>query len=81
MDFLKKLWPTPFKIKEKDLASFLVQLIIFILICAVAGIVIGILNAIPIVNIISGIAGSLMGVYGFVGVVLCILQFLGVLKN
>lgn len=80
MDLLKKFWPTPFKIKEKDLASFLIQLIIFIVIVAVVGFLIGILADLPIIGIIFSIAGSLIGVYNIVGIVLCVLRFLGIVK-
>ena len=80
MDYLKLLWPTPFKIKEKDLVSFLVQLIIFILLTVLIGVAIWLLSAIPIVNIVASIAGSLMGLYTIVGIVLCVLKFLDVLK-
>ena len=77
MDTLKKLWPTPFKIKEKDIASFLIQLIIFLVICAVAGAVIGLLAKIPLLGIIFPIIGALVEVYGLVGIVLCVLKFIG----
>ena len=77
MDTLKKLWPTPFKIKEKDIASFLIQLIIFLVICAVAGAVIGLLAKIPLLGIIFSIIGALVEVYGLVGIVLCVLKFIG----
>jgi hypothetical protein len=80
MDFLKKLWPTPFKIERKNLVSFLVQLIIFLVICAVVGVLIGVLSSIPIVGIIFWIVGSLMELYSIIGVVLCILVFLDVIK-
>ncbi len=79
MDFLKTLWPTPFKIQKGNLASFLIQLIIFIVVCAVVGVLIGVLAGIPIVGIVFGIIGSLMGLYSLIGVVLCILIFAGVL--
>ena len=78
MDFLKTLWPTPFKIKKGDLASFLIQLIIFLVMTAVAGVVIGFLSSIAVIGVIFSILGSLMGVYSLVGVVLCILVFVGV---
>lgn len=81
MDLLKKFWPTPFKIKEKDLTSFLIQLIIFIVIVAVVGFLIGILSALPIIGIIFSIVGSLIGVYNIVGIVLCVLKFLGIVKS
>lgn len=78
MDLIKKIWPTPFKIEKGNLASFLIQLIIFIVITAVAGVVIGLLSGIPIIGIVFAIVGSLLGLYTLVGIVLCILNFLGV---
>ena len=80
MDMLKKLWPTPFKIERKNLSSFLIQLIIFIVVCAVVGVLIGVLSAIPILGIIFWIVGSLLEIYSIVGVVLCVLVFLDVIK-
>ena len=77
MDTLKKLWPTPFKIKEKDIASFLIQLVIFVVICAVVGWLIGILAGIPIIGIIFSLLGALVEIYGLVGIVLCVLKFIG----
>ncbi len=78
MNLLKTLWPTPFKIKKGSLGSFLVQLIIFIVLCAVLGWLIGFLSGVPIVGILFTIIGSLMGIYSVVGIVLCILAFFGV---
>ena len=80
MDMLKKLWPTPFKIERKNLSSFLIQLIIFIVVCAVVGVLIGVLSAIPILGIIFWIVGSLLEIYSIVGIVLCVLVFLDVIK-
>lgn len=78
MDLLKTLWPTPFKVKEKDIASLIIQLVIFIVVCALVGILIGILSAFPIIGIVFWIVGSLMELYSIVGIVLCILKFLAV---
>ena len=78
MDSLKKIWPTPFKIKKGDLKSFLIQLIIFIVVCAVVGVLIGVLAKIPIVGIFTWILGILLEVYSIVGIVLCILKFFGI---
>ena len=80
MDFLKKLWPTPFKIEEKNVVSLIIQLVIFLVICAVVGWLIGILAGIPIIGIVFGIIGSLMEIYSLVGIVLCVLKFLGLVK-
>lgn len=78
MEFLQKLWPTPFKIEKGNVTSFVVQLIIFIVLTAVIGVLISLLAAIPIVGIIFSIVGSLMGLYTLIGVVLCVLRFLEV---
>jgi len=80
MDFLKKFWPTPFKIEKKNLTSFVVTLIIFILACAVVGVLIGVLARFPIIGIIFSIIGALFELYGAVGIVLCILKFIGVVE-
>jgi len=81
MDLLKTIWPTPFKIKEKDVAGFIVQLLILIVACAIVGFCIGLLAGIKIIGIIFGLVGALVEIYGVVGIVLCVLKFLGVLKD
>ena len=80
MDMLKTLWPFSFKVKEKDVTSLVVQLIVLIVACAIAGVAIGLLMWIPIIGWIIGIVGSLVGLYCVIGIVLCILQFCAVLK-
>ena len=80
MELLKTLWPTPFKITPKDLKSFLVQLIIFVVVIVVISILIGILAKIPILGIIFRILGGLIDLYATIGVILCVLKFLDVLK-
>lgn len=79
MDVLKKVWPTPFNIKKNDLSSFLIQLIVFIVVCAVIGWLIGVLASVPVIGLIFKIVGSLFEIYGTVGVILCILRFIGVI--
>lgn len=80
MDYMKKLWPTPFTIKEKDFTSFIIQLLVFVVICAVVGILIGVLAKIAIIGIIFSIIGGLMELYGLIGIILCVLKFLGLVK-
>jgi len=43
-------------------------------------VLIGILAALPIIGIIFAIIGSLMEIYSLVGIVLCVLKFLGMVK-
>ena len=80
MDLIKKLWPLPFKVKKGDIGSFAVQLILFIVVCAVVGFLIGILAKIPVLGIIFSILGGLVEIYGIAGIVICVLRFLGLLK-
>ena len=80
MDMLKKLWPTPFSIAEKNVVSFIVQLLIFVVVCAVVGWLISVLAGIPVLGIVFSLVGALLEIYGLVGIVLCILKFLGLVK-
>ena len=80
MDMLKKYWPLSFKVGEKDVASLIIQIVILALICIVVGFLISIVALIPIVGILAGLVGALVELYGFVGIVLCVLKFLGIVK-
>ena len=80
MDLLKALWPTAYKIKEKDVRSFIVQLVIFGVFCIVVGFLIGLLAKIVIIGIVFSLVGALFELYSLVGIALCILNFLGVIK-
>lgn len=80
MDMLKKYWPTPFKIEEKNVESFIIQLVLFVVVCAVVGFLIGLCSGIPVLGIIFWILGLIVEVYGLVGIVLCVLKFLGQVK-
>ena len=55
MDMLKMIWPLSFKVKEKDVTSLVVQLIVSIVVVAIAGVAIGILVKLPIIGWIVGI--------------------------
>lgn len=80
MDFVKMLWPTPFNIKEKDLTSFVVQLIVFAIVIIVASVLMWVLAFLPIIKVVVWLLGGLLDVYAVVGVILCILKFLGIVK-
>ena len=78
MDMVKKFFPNAFKAKE--LSSFIVALVIYVLIDVVCGFVIGLLAKIPVLGIIFSLLGSIVGLYALVGIVLAILVFVKVLK-
>ena len=79
MSTLKTIWPTPFKIEKGNVASLIIQLVIFLVVCAVVGWLIGLLSGLPLLGVIFTLLGSLMEIYSVVGIVLCVLVFLGVL--
>lgn len=87
MDILKKLYPHAFKAKE--VKDFIIALIIYIVIDAICGVVIGlaatILGGIPLIggllSAVLGALGGLVGLYAFIGIVLSILVFVKVLKD
>ncbi len=77
MNLLRMLWPTPFKIQKGNVVSLVVQLVIFVVLCALVGWLIGLLASTPIVGVIFGIVGGLLELYGLIGIILCVLKFLG----
>lgn len=54
MEMLKKFWPTPFRIKPKDVTSLVVQLVIFVVVCAVVGALIACWRRFPFWAFCSG---------------------------
>lgn len=80
IDYLKMIWPTPFKVQEKDVVSLVMQLVIFLVLCTVGGLLIGLLAGLPIVGFIFVILGSLLDIYGLVGIILAVLKFLGMVR-
>jgi len=80
MDFLRKFWPTPFKIEEKNVVSFIIQLVIFVVVCAVVGWLISLLSGIFLIGIIFAIIGAVLELYSLIGIILCILKFIGAVK-
>lgn len=78
MDFLKKFFP--FSFKANGLVAFIITLIVYAVIDIVCGFAIGLLAKIPVINLVTGLLGSLLGLYCLIGIVLTILVFLKVLK-
>ena len=79
MDMLKKFFPLAFKPK-KDIAALVINIIIHLVVDAVAGVLIGILANIPLVGIIVGAADGLVGLYFTISLVLSVLDYFKVLK-
>ena len=79
MDILKAIFPFSFT-KKDSVASLIIIILIHLVASIVAGALIGILAKVPIVNLITGIVGSLVGLYFLAGLVLSILDYCKVLK-
>ena len=78
MDMLKKIFPLSFKATE--LKPFIITLVIYIVADIICGAVIGLLAKIPVLGIIFGLLGSVVGIYMFVGLIFAILYFVKVIK-
>ena len=78
MDAIKKYFPFAFKATE--LKPFIISLVIYALIDVVCGFVLGLLAKIPVIGILFSLVGTLVGLYALVGIVLCILVFVKVIK-
>lgn len=78
MQQIKKIFP--FSFKATDPTGLVVALIIYIVVCGICGAIIGLLASIPVAGIIFSLIGSILGLYGLMGIVLTILVFLKVVQ-
>ncbi len=76
MDALRKYFP--FQAKSKDITSLVIAIIAYVVIGVVGGFVIGLLGAIPVVGILCTIVGILLEIYTLAGIILAVLDFLGI---
>ncbi len=79
MDLLKMLFP--FSFKSKDVTSLVIAIVIYVLFGAVCGLVIGFLSSIPVLGIIFSLVGSVLGLYGLIGIVLAVLTYFNLIKE
>ena len=79
MDMLKKIFPLSFQSKP-DIASLVINILIQLVVSAVAGWVISIVASVPLIGIIFGLVGSLVGLYFLAGIVISLLDYFKILK-
>lgn len=79
MDMLKIYFPLAFAAK-KDITALVINIIIHIVINAVAGVAIALLIKIPLIGIIVSTVGGLVSLYFLISLVLSILDYLKILK-
>lgn len=78
MDTLKKFFP--FSFGAKDVAELVVKIIIYVVAGAVIGFLLSIIGKIPLIGIITGLIGTLVGIYTTAGIVIAILDYCKVFK-
>ena len=79
MDMLKKIFPLSFQSKP-DIASLVINVLIQLVVSAVAGWIVGIVAAMPLIGFIFGLVGSLLGLYFMAGIVISCLDYFKILK-
>ena len=79
MDMLKKFFPLSFQPKA-DVAALVINILIQLVVSVVAGWVVSIVAAIPLIGIIFGLVGSLLGLYFLAGIVISCLDYFKILK-
>lgn len=78
MDILKTIFP--FSFKAKELTDFIIALIVYVIVCGICGAIIGFLAKIPILGIVFSLLGSVLGLYGLIGIILSVLVFVKVIE-
>lgn len=79
MDMLKQIFPLSFG-EKKDITALVINILIYFVAGALAGILIGVLASIPVIGIIIGLIGGVIDLYCLVGIVLSCLDYFKVLK-
>lgn len=78
MEILQKYFPQAFK--AVDVASLVVAILIYVLFGAIAGAVIGLLCALPVIGVLFSILGTVVSIYAVAGIVISVLVYCKVLK-
>ena len=78
MDVLKQLFPLSFKVNDSN--DCVISVIIYLVVSILFGVVVAILDFIPVINVLLGVLGTLVGVYCVAGIILSILKITKVMK-
>ena len=76
MDSIKPFFPINNKVEKGNGGSLAIVILIYLAISVVCGIILGVLSLIPFVGILTGILGTLIGLYNLAGIILAIIAFL-----
>lgn len=78
MDLIKKIFP--FSFGAKDVTGLIVSIVIHLVGIIVMSLLGGLLGNIPVIGLLLGIVGWVVGLYCTVGIILAVLVFLKVIK-
>lgn len=79
MEQIEKLFPVGDSIAPIDknnVVSLVIAIVIYVVAAAIAGVIIGLLTKIPVLGIIFGIIGTLVGLYSLGGIIISVYRFL-----
>ena len=79
MELLKTVFPFSFQPK-KDVATLVINILIYLAVGLVAGLLIGLLSKINVLGLIVSLVGGLADLYVTAGVVLSVLDYMKILK-
>lgn len=79
MELLKTVFPFSFQPK-KDVAALVINILIYLAVGLVAGLLIGLLSKINVLGLIVSLVGGLADLYVTAGVVLSVLDYMKILK-
>jgi hypothetical protein len=78
MGFIKSLFPQA--MQAKGIRGLLIAILIYVIVNFVGGLVLGLLDAIPLIGFVFGLIGWVLRIYCAVGVIVAILVFLKIVK-
>lgn len=76
---MKKWFPLSFT-WSKSLISMLIGVLVYLVVGAVAGFAIGILNSLPLFGLIAWILGLIVEAYVIAGIIILVLAYLKIVK-
>uniref|UniRef100_UPI004055BA0E hypothetical protein n=1 Tax=Agathobacter sp. TaxID=2021311 RepID=UPI004055BA0E len=79
MYLIKRLFPISFS--ACDIKSLAITILIYLVADFICGCIIGFFGKLPLIGFVFSIIGWIAGIYFFAGIVIAVLNFLGVLKN
>ena len=78
MDMIKKLFPQA--MQANDVKGLIIAILIYAVVNFVGGLVLGLLDAIPLVGFVFGVIGWALGIYCAVGIIVAVLVFFNIVK-